>query len=384
MNRQVKGEANNMARRGENIYHRKDGRWEGRYIIGRKFNGKPKFKSIYGTNYSAVKGRLIILKSEQICSGSESPLLIYGNGTLSDWMDYWLEILEKPYIRETTYILYKRNIENHLRNSIGALMIEKITREDIQATVDQLRSKIATSTLNAICRLLKSILTVAVRKNIISLNPYQEIRLPKSKQKPRVLSVGEQKRLEHFAVETGSLEYLTFLYTGVRLGELCAIRYRDIDFETNTLLISHSAKRIANISNSFTKTRLVIDVPKTDSSIREIPIPFFLSKMLQDRMRLKKAADGDFVFQNSMEGPADPRTVQKRFAKIIKKLKINGAHIHTLRHTFAMRFLERTPGAYKALSEILGHSSSAITFQCYDNCTQERKRKSMHSARMIA
>ena len=107
-----------MARRGENIYFRKDGRWEGRYITGRKMDGKPKFRSVYGTNYSEVKKKLVILKSQQLDAGKHA-VLIYGNGSLSEWMDYWLDVIEKPYVRETTYLLYKRNIETHLKPQLG-------------------------------------------------------------------------------------------------------------------------------------------------------------------------------------------------------------------------------------------------------------------------
>ena len=83
-------------------------------MIGRKLNGRPKFKSIYGNSYSNVKRRLVILKSKHIQNG-EKTVLVYEDGTLSDWMDYWLEVLERPYIRDTTYLLYKRNIDNHLK-----------------------------------------------------------------------------------------------------------------------------------------------------------------------------------------------------------------------------------------------------------------------------
>ena len=94
-------------------------------------------------------------------------------------------------------------------------------------------------------------------------------------------------------------------------------------------------------------------------------------------------SDSDFIFHNSKGASADPRTVQKRFARLAKRAGVHGAHLHTLRHTFAMRCLERGMG-YKALSEILGHSSSQMTIRHYDNCTMEKKQKVMYSASMIA
>ncbi len=366
-----------MARKGENIYHRKDGRWEGRYIIGRKLNKKPIFHSIYGKSYSEVKKQLVLLKSELMKEEEPSPILIYGSGTLSDWMEYWLEVLEKPYVKETTYQLYKRNIENHLTPALGTAIISKITRQDVQNAVDVLKTSLSSSTLHSVCRLLKSILDSAVKHRLILRSPYEEIRLPKYKQKaPRVLSASEQRQLEREVIQRGDIRYLVFLYTGIRLGEFCALQYQDIDFVNNVLRISRSIKRVGR--------KWVIGTPKTENSVREIPLPFFLTKMLWDRMKENNAATGDYIFPDSKGNASNPRTIQKQFAQLMMKLKIFGAHIHTMRHTFSARYLERNPGAYKALAEILGHSSSAITIKCYDNCAQDRKRESMHSVCMIA
>ena len=186
------------------------------------------------------------------------------------------------------------------------LMIEKITNDDIQLMTDQLREVVAASTLLALCCLLKSILNSAVRKNIISANPYQEIKLPRLRRKPKVLSIGEQKRLERTAFERGALKYLVFMYTGIRLGELCALRYGDIDFESNILYISHSVKRVSTTPGSLMKTRLAVGLPKTENSIREIPLLFFLAKMLEDRMWSQKATPEHFIFKGASGTAAEP------------------------------------------------------------------------------
>lgn len=227
-----------MARRGENIYYRKDQRWEGRYIVGRKMDGTPKFKSIYGHSYKEVKKRLIQLKSEYLASRQYGAALVCGNGTLSDWMGYWLDKIEKPYIKETTYQLYRRNIDNHLRPYLGELPLTEISAKHIQKMVDDLRGKLAPSTLHSVCRQLKSIFSQAVKNQLLPTSPYIGIRLPKCwKKQTKVLSTPEQIRLERTAMENGHLEYLLCLYTGLRLGELCALQYKDIDFVSNTLTV---------------------------------------------------------------------------------------------------------------------------------------------------
>ena len=140
-----------MARKGENIYHRKDGRWEGRYIVGRRLNGKPS---------SALSMARITAKSNETLScwnpnkwkkEERCRYLLYGNGSLSDWMEYWLEVLEKPYIKETTYYLYKRNIKKHLAPALGDMFLAKIMQQDIQKMVDQLKLLLAPSTLHGVC-----------------------------------------------------------------------------------------------------------------------------------------------------------------------------------------------------------------------------------------
>ena len=263
-------------------------------------------------------------------------------------------------------------------------ILEQISNEDIQRMVNSLREKLAPSTLHGVCRQLKSILSEAEKERLLVRSPYEEIRLPKFRQKqPRVLAEAEQNRLEHLVMETGNLKYLICLYTGLRVGELCGLRYEDIDFEENTLFINRSVKRVAAGFQDGKATKLVIGEPKTESSVREIPLPFFLTKMLYDQMQAAGASLEDYIFQNAKGYAADPRTVQKQFERLTEKAGIRGAHMHTLRHTFAMRCLERGMG-YKALSEILGHSSSNITIKCYDNCTKESKQKLMHSAHLMA
>ena len=373
-----------MARHGENIYHRKDGRWEGRYIVGRKPNGKPKFKSIYGKSYTETKEMLTVEKARHIQAGEKPPITIYGNGTFSDWMDFWLNICEKPYIKETTYQLYKRNIDKHLRPLLGSIIVSQLQKEDIQASVNLWKVSLASSTLHGICRQLKSILNHAVKSHLIDQNPYQDIRIPKTrKHVPRVLTTEEQIRLEQTALQNGNLEYLVFLYTGVRVGELCALRYGDIEFVRSTLSITHSVKRIQNPNKSEgRRTLLVVADPKTESAVRDIPLPYFLTQLLSNRMLQSHASANDYIFSNTKSGPSDPRAIQARFARLAEKLEIKGAHLHTLRHTFAMRCLENGMG-YKALSEILGHSSSRITIQCYDNCTWESKERIMNSSHLL-
>ena len=363
-----------MPRKGENIYLRKDGRWEGRYIKGRRPDGKIKFGSIYGKQYSDVKKRLVLIKSELY--RDRTTLVIYGNGSLHDWAEYWLEALIRPYVKPNTWAGYRRNLNKHIYPSLGEFNIQSITSDQIQNTVDGLKSRLAASTLHGVCRLLKSILSAAFRKEIISRNPYQDIKLPRVKTRPpRVLTQSEQVKLEKEVLKTGDLEHLLCLYTGLRVGELCALRWEDIDFENHSLRVTRSAHRIP-MERGIRKTRLVLGTPKSGSSIREIPLPLFLISMLQEKLSKEGLGNG-FLFKGAKEGFQDFRTLQQKIHRICKQLGIYGVHMHTLRHTFATRCLEKGV-QYEVLCELLGHSSPQITLRHYAHCTLQTKRESIN------
>ena len=360
-----------MAKKGENIYLRKDGRWEGRYIKGRRPDGKPLFGYIYGKQYSEVKRRLILIKSELY----QNPVscVICGDGSFRDWGEYWLEVLTRPHVKPTTYAGYRRNAEKHIYPVLGTLKLSAVTAEDIQRAVDLMQQTLAATTLQGVCRLLKSILKAALDKNLISQNPYQGIRLPKARRRPpRVLTRTEQFRLEQKLSETGEAEYLLCLYTGIRIGELCALRWEDVDFENRLLHINHAVQRIPN-EDGRRKTHLILGTPKTEDSIREIPMPQFLSSILQEKWKLTQSA---FLFSGPRGSYKDPRTMQLRIVQLCQGLGIQGVHMHTLRHTFATRCLEKGI-RYDVLCEFLGHSSPQITLRHYAHCTPEDKRQSI-------
>lgn len=361
-----------MPRKGENIYLRKDGRWEGRYIKGRKPDGKPLFGSIYGKQYGQVKRRLVLIKSE--IYQERAALSVYGNGSFHDWAEFWLEVSIRPHVRPGTYAGYRRSLDKHINPAIGRLSISRITPDHIQDTVFQLQTCLASSTLSGVCRLMKAIFEAAREKGLITFSPYQNIRVPKVRNRPpRVLSRGEQRRLEQKLLETNEIEYLLGLYTGLRVGEICALRWEDIDLENCCLYVRHSVQRVPEEYGNQ-KTRLVLGNPKSEHSIREIPLTRFLLDMLRERRQTEGGREDDFLFSGSNGNCGDTRTMQLRLARICDELKIQGVHMHTLRHTFATRCLENNIG-HEVLREVLGHSSLQITLRHYSHCTPEQIRK---------
>ena len=365
-----------MSRKGENIYLRKDGRWEGRYIQGRKPDGRPKFVSIYGKQYKEVKRQLILIKSK-LCQ-KETTLIVYGNGSFEDWVEYWLEMTIRPHIKLSTYAGYRRNIERHLYPYLGKNELKKISSEQIQTMIDQLQMNLAASTLRGICRLLRSILHSAWCKGMISSNPYRDIRVPKAPKKtPRVLTQQEQKKLEkHLLQKENNVEYLLSLYTGLRVGEICGLCWEDIDFENQLLHVQKTVQRVA-FYRGKKRTQLISGSPKSQTSMREIPLPAFLLTILKKRKEKNSCSQTAPVFPGRKKGYRDPRIMQKRISTICHSLGIHGIHMHTLRHTFATRCLEKGIG-YEVLCELLGHSSPQITLRYYAHCTPQTKRDSVN------
>ena len=138
-----------MAKKGENIYLRKDGRWEGRYIKGRKADGKPIFCSIYGKSYNEVKKQLIIIKSTLY--RHEDPKRIWAHSkTMADWLEYWLETLIRPNIKANTYLGYRRSIEKHIFPLMGQQEIRKLTAHTIQMAANTLAERLAPGTLHGV------------------------------------------------------------------------------------------------------------------------------------------------------------------------------------------------------------------------------------------
>lgn len=361
-----------MSRKGENIYHRKDGRWEGRYIKGRKPDGTPRFGFIYGKQYNEVKKKLVIIKSE-LYHKSEDLSVMYGSIKLCDWADYWMESIVRPHVRSETYAGYRRNLANHIYPHIGEMEIADISQQYIQYLADLLSETLASSTLHGICRLLKSMFASACEKGILRCSPYQNIRLPKARcRTPRVLTQLEQKKLEQEIFSNNEPEYLLCLYMGLRVGELCALRWEDVDFENGILHIRHAIHRVP-LETEISSTKLVLGVPKSECSIRDIPLPSFLSAILMKKKVLEEGDPKDFLFKGTKTDCRDPRTMQQKISRLCNKLNLIGVHMHTLRHTFATRCLEKGI-QYEVLSEFLGHSSPQITLRYYAHCTPETKR----------
>lgn len=354
-----------MPRRGENIIKRSDGRWEARVLLGHDKTGKSLYKSLYAHSYHEVKQK----KNDFIRGGCAPGTAVK---TVSQIADEWLSTV-KLRCKPATYYKYESICRLHITPKIGKYRVDMMETADIAALLNS--SENSPETRKLILSVLKMVIKYSgggMGINFAALSP---------KSAPKEISVltrNEQKLLSDYLVSNADLcrigVYLC-LCTGLRLGEICALRREDISFENNTLKVSGTLQRI-NSNTGETKTEIIIAKPKTNASERIIPLPQSLVDLIKPHY---EALPEDFFVLSGKNSPVLPRTLQNRFKSYLNSVGIAETNFHTLRHTFATRCVENGMDT-RTLSEILGHSNVGITLQRYVHPSLEAKRESMEKA----
>lgn len=365
-----------MSKKGENIYKRKDGRWEGRYIKGRHPDGKPVYGYIYGYKYKEVRDRILPMKSYYL---SQNTIHIKFWGTLRDWTLCWMQQTVQTKIKPSTYANYYGMLENHILPALGGRKLASITQAEVQHFIALLEQKrLGVNAIRNICGMLNRVMKAAFKQGAILANPCQNIELPsKEKASVRALSLSEQHKLEIAAAkdENGIAVFMA-LYTGMRIGEISALRWDDVDLDSGKLYVSRTAQRISRQDISGTssaKTRLYFGKPKSASGKRIIPLTPKLSNLLREEREFSKSPYVVSCCGNFTE----PRTIRYRYEKILKAAGIERLHFHGLRHTFSTRCIEQNMDV-AALSRILGHSSIKMTLDTYVDSMYEQQASSIH------
>lgn len=363
-----------MARHGENIYKRKDGRYEGRYVIGKTLRGKTRFGYIYGRQYNEVKSALILKKAE--LARYENASNGCCNANIVQWISQWMEAEILGSVKPSSYQTYMNLLNKHLFPLIGNLKLAAVTPSVVHHFVETLEtSGLSYSMIRNIYRLLAASMRYAFEEGLISKNPCRRIKIQREETaEQRVLTRTEQKLISQSA-EAADLPALLSLYTGMRLGEICALKCSDIDCEKKTITVRRTVQRIAKgTMNTGEKTMLMIGSPKSLRSQRVIPIPDFLMSQLQKR--IEQTTNSAYLFGTTAKA-AEPRTIQRRFKRFAERLGFENVHFHTLRHSFATRLLELGVDV-KTVSVLLGHSSARTTLDCYAHSLFDQQRAAMN------
>lgn len=363
-----------MVRRGENIHKRNDGRWEAR--IRYKEQGKIRYKSIYGKTYLEVKRLKNIILQDQ-----RENKLIQQNIRFNQLLDEWLVYI-KPQVKESTYCRYLFLIDKHIRGDLGELMLSKITSQVIeQFTMYKLKNGklhyqggLSSKTVTGILSIIKLSLSFGREREYHC--PMFSIRAPHQELSHiQILTIAQQRKLEEYLFENMNeihIGILISLYMGLRIGEVCALRWSDFDFESGLLHVQRTIMRINDLVSQERKTKIIIEKPKSECSIRIIPIPCFLLKILKEHCK----RDNDYVITGS-HSYMEPRGYYRKYKRILSYCQLEQFNYHALRHTFATRCVENNFDV-KSLSEILGHADVSTTLQRYVHPSLSLKRSYMN------
>lgn len=301
---------------------------------------------------------------------------------LKEWLDIWLNKYTKFAVKLRTYERYKYIIEKHINPKLGELDLDDLLAVTLQDYVlselesgNLISSKgLANNSVIGIVNVLKSALKLAKSLEICAVDNSDKIKLPMATEKPvTAFEKWEQEKLEKYCLSSNKTNYLGIvicLYTGIRLGELLALTWNDIDLKSGIMTISKTAYRIKQNG----KPQVVIDKPKTKNSSRLIPLSKQLLEILK---RAKRISNSDFVLSTRTGGIVGTRAYQKTYERILKKLDIPYKNFHSLRHTFATRAIEMGMDV-KTLSEILGHKNPVITLQRYTHSMLSYKTEMMN------
>ena len=353
---------------------RKDGRWEGRVVIGYDDNGYPKTKNVLAKTKNECLEKLRALKES--CGGLKSekvrPEMLFG-----DWLEYWYENHSKPKLRPTTQENYEGRIRLHIVPALGKIPLNKLTQNDLQQFYARLKktgrkrftdlygeglSDRMVRMCHAVCR---TALEKAVQDGLIRTNPAIGCKLPSKK--AREMQVLDREELQRFLIQAKAEGYyelfLLDLATGLRRGELMALQWDDLDFKTGVLTVN---KQIYDV-----KGELQLSTPKTKTSIRKLTLPPAVVAVLRE---YQATVDSRWMFPSPVKEdcPMTPCAVRRRLQKILEHAGCKHVRFHDLRHTFATLSLQNGMDV-KTLSAMLGHVSAATTLDIYTHITDDMR-----------
>lgn len=362
-----------MSKRGENKGKRKDSRWEAGFKKRADCSGMPIYMSAYGKTYKAAKE-----KKNNTLSIRES---IPQNASVSfgDVQQLWAT-QNSIHLKASTQRKYKQLLNSHILPEFGNMRIDQISASIINTFLAKKMKAgrldgcggLSAAYVRSLMLVINSIMLFAASEKYCPPLSSNIIKPAVTAKEVSILSSQQREKLESAICKNPSpteIGIYIALYTGLRIGEICALSWNDIDLENGIITVRHTVSRINASEDMAQKSVWILDSPKTPSSLRIIPICSKLDELLKV---YKKNATSRFVVSTT-DTFVSPRTFEYRFHASLKKHHIQDIHFHALRHTFATRCVEKAVDV-KSLSEILGHTSETITLKTYVHSSLELKR----------
>lgn len=317
--------------------------------------------------------------------------------TVEQWLDTWLTEYKKDNIRPTTYSSYEYIVRVHIKPKLGKALIRELKPEQVQKFYNERKaSGLSARTVRYIHVVLHEALEQAMRNNLVVRNVTEATTLPKQEKKEmRVLTREEQdKFLNTLDNDKSGIIFKLDLATGLRKGELLALRWKDINLKEGSLRVNQALYRAkVNFDKDSTekKTEVIFQKPKTKKGERSIPLFKSIVSDLKahkvaeaekfkllgwDDLKIKQHFKDGLVFTNELGGIIEPRNLTRKFYSLVKAADIPKANLHSLRHSFATRLLEMGESP-KVVQELLGHSSITLTLDTYSHVMPELKKSAV-------
>ena len=284
------------------------------------------------------------------------------------------KIDKQRYVKQSTYAAYALILENHILPTFGEYeaLSEKLVQEYV---LKKLKDGLSTKTVKDIMIVLKMVMKFGVKNEWLDYCEW-DIKYPttETNKEIEVLTVANHKKILNFIKNNFTFRNLGIyisLTTGLRIGEVCALKWEDIDTNNGTIGVNRTIERIYIAEGNHKHTKLVINTPKTKNSCREIPMSRELLTMVKP---LKKVMNQNFYVLTNEEKPTEPRTYRNYYNRLLEKLDIPKLKYHGLRHSFATRCIESNCD-YKTVSVLLGHANITTTLNLYVHPNIEQKKR---------
>jgi integrase len=356
------------------ISKRKDGTWCAVITVGRKPDGKLKQKFFYGKTRQEVAEKL----NKALNELRQGTFVEATAVTVESWLKTWLEEYKRPKVRLTTFESYRIMAESHIIPAVGHIKLKDLRPEHLQHLYNEkLKTGLSPRTVRYIHLVIHSALKQAVKNQLVARNVSEATELPAdNKKEARALTMEEMDRFLN-ALESDRLKaaFITLLGTGLRRGELLALKWDNVNLKEGTIAVKENLAWIA-------KKGFVFQPPKTEKSKRVVPLPDDVlaelkkhkARQAEEKLKLGESyQDNGLVFCTEIGTPIIPRNFERKFKLLLKKADLTGIKLHSLRHTYATRLLELGENL-KVVQELLGHSRISVTADIYSHVSPELKR----------